>query len=60
MRSFGMPEQQVEQVLVGFQADESLSRIGRREGVPLQHVRRFLNQHDGGTSCAVAAARRGI
>jgi len=47
MRSFGMSEQQVEQVWVGFRAGESLSRIGRREGVPLQHVRRYLNQHGG-------------
>jgi len=39
-----MSEQQVEQVWVGFRAGESLSRIGRREGVPLQHVRRYLNQ----------------
>jgi len=39
--------QQVEQVWVGFRAGESLSRIGRREGVPLQHVRRYLNQHGG-------------
>jgi len=47
MRSFGMSEQQVEQVWAGFRAAESLSRIGRREGVPLQHVRRYLNQHGG-------------
>lgn len=31
MRSFGMSEQQVEQVWVGFRAGESLSQIGRRE-----------------------------
>jgi len=47
MRSFGMSEQQVEQVWVGFRAGESLSRIGRREGLPLQRVRRYLNQHGG-------------
>jgi ParB-like chromosome segregation protein Spo0J len=47
MRSVGMSEQQVEQVWVGFRAGESLSRISRREGVPLQHVRRYLNQHGG-------------
>jgi len=47
MRSFGMSKQQVEQVWAGFRAGESLSRIGRREGVPLQRVRRYLNQHGG-------------
>jgi len=47
MRSLGMSEQQAEQVWVGFRTGESLSRIGRREGVPLQHVRRFLLQHGG-------------
>lgn len=47
MRSFGMSEQQLEQVWVRFRAGESLSRIGRWEGVPLQRVRRYLNQHGG-------------
>ena len=32
---------------IPFLVGESLSRIGRREGVPLQHVRRYLNQHGG-------------
>ncbi len=43
MRSSGMSEQQVEKVWVGYRAGDSLSRIDRREGVALQHVRRFLN-----------------
>ena len=47
MRSFGMSEQQVEQVWVGFRAGESLSRIGRREGVPKQQVARYLQSHGG-------------
>jgi IS30 family transposase len=47
MRSFGMSEQQVEQVWVGFRAGESLSRIGRTEGVPKQQVARYLQSHGG-------------
>ncbi len=47
MKSSGMSEQQVAKVWVGYRAGDSLSRIDRREGVALQHVRRFLNQHGG-------------
>ena len=42
-----MSEQQVEQVWVGFRTGESLSRIGRTEGVPKQQVARYLQSHGG-------------
>ncbi len=47
MRSFWMAEQQRKQVWVGFRAGESLSRIGRTEGVPKQQVARYLQSHGG-------------
>ena len=47
MRSVGMSEQQVEQVWAGFRAGESLSRIGRREGIPKQQVARYLQRLGG-------------
>lgn len=47
MGSFTMSEQQVEQVWLGFRAGDSLSRIGRREGVPKQVVGRYLQSHGG-------------
>ena len=47
MRSVGMSEQQVEQVWVRFRAGDSLSRIGRREGIPKQQVARYLQRLGG-------------
>jgi IS30 family transposase len=42
-----MPVQVQDAVWAGFRAGESLSRIARQLGLPLQHVRRFLAQSGG-------------
>lgn len=47
MRTYGVSEQQQDQVWAALRAGESISRIARHHRLPDQHVRRFLAQTGG-------------
>ena len=47
VRTYGMTVEVQEQVWTDWRAGRSLRAIGRDQGVPMQHVRRFLAQHGG-------------
>lgn len=57
MRTYGLSEQQQDQVWAGLRAGESISRIARHQRVPQQHVRRYFAQTGG---VRPAARRRSV
>ena len=47
MRTYGLTEQQQDQVWAGLRAGESIRSIAHAQGVEIQHVRRFFEQTGG-------------
>lgn len=54
MRTYGLTDEQQDQVWAALRAGESISRIARHHRLPDQHVRRFLAQTRGRPSTAAA------
>ena len=57
MRTYGLSDQQQDQVWAALRAGESVSRIARHHQLPQQHVRRYLGQTGG---VRPAARRRSV